>query len=385
MICTSTPPRASTGLSAGLALATQRSPPFGSASRRSAGSARPVGPRSLRPRPWGRGLAARRNSLIRVSRRAARAGLRAGGGGSPPARARDSSLASFERPPGAAFQHSLALLAALSDSGRVQPWGGRTPRFALHAQAALLRGPRAGPPGCHRVPPALPGRSPPRRARPQSLGPGSSPFARRYSGNRVCFLFLGLLICLSSARRRAARGAASRVLGRWHPPPRRRRRRAPPRVPPHSDVGASHETSARRRECRLVLRPSSSTEPSGPLLSVSLLAEYSLARTSVPQSQPRGMDPAAGSPTAALLRLLLPPDGRARGAFAGPDSSPVRPVGRSDGRCVQKTGTQSARGGRARLQDIPRSRGPCSPRSPPRPRLVGGRAAARGARLARPV
>ena len=32
-------------------------------------------------------------------------------------------------------------------------------------------------------------------------------------------------------------------------------------------------------------------------------------------------------------------------------------VGRSDGRCVQKTGTQSARGRQARLLDIPRSRG----------------------------
>lgn len=69
-------------------------------------------------------------------------------------------------------------------------------------------------------------------------------------------------------------------------------------------------------------------------------------------------DPAAGSPTAALLRLLLPPDGQARGAFLAVRAARQSvQVGRSDGRCVQKTGTQSARGHHARLLDIPRSRG----------------------------
>lgn len=50
-------------------------------------------------------------------------------------------------------------------------------------------------------------------------------------------------------------------------------------------------------------------------------------------------DPSAGSPTDTLLRLLLPPGAGARGL----GRSPPRPVGRSDGRCVQGAGTQSAR------------------------------------------
>ena len=203
MICTSTLLRASTSLSAGFALASQRSPPFGSTSRRSAGCARPGGaPLSLRPRLCGRGLAAHRNSLIRVSRRAAGRDVLGGPGVSQSRPALlDDSLASFERPRGAAFQLSLTLLAALSDSGPYPALGGWHPPFALHAQAALLRQRRAGGRRALTV-----SRRPFQAARPRAahalnLGPGSAPFARRYSGHRVCFLFLGLLICLSSARR----------------------------------------------------------------------------------------------------------------------------------------------------------------------------------------
>ena len=119
----------------------------------------------------------------------------------------DDSLASFERPRGAAFQLSLTLLAALSDSGPYPALGGWHPPFALHAQAALLRQRRAGGRRALTV-----SRRPFQAARPRAahalnLGPGSAPFARRYSGHRVCFLFLGLLICLSSARRPTMRGA----------------------------------------------------------------------------------------------------------------------------------------------------------------------------------
>lgn len=125
----------------------------------------------------------------------------------------DDSLASFERPRGAAFQLSLTLLAALSDSGPYPALGGWHPPFALHAQAALLRQRRAGGRRALTV-----SRRPFQAARPRAahalnLGPGSAPFARRYSGHRVCFLLLGLLICLSSARR-PARGGARAVL-RW--------------------------------------------------------------------------------------------------------------------------------------------------------------------------
>ena len=64
--------------------------------------------------------------------------------------------------------------------------------------------------------------------------------------------------------------------------------------------------------------------------------------------QGRYNDPSAGSPTETLLRLLLPLDAGARRAsgHAGarpPDNSPQHPIGRSDGRCVQRAGTHSAR------------------------------------------
>lgn len=126
----------------------------------------PVGARSLRPRPRGRGLAARRNSLIRVSRRAARVRAPRGPGASPRTRARDSSLASFERPPGAAFQRSLALLAALSDPGRIEPWGGGTPRVRAARSSSATAPPPRGATG---LSPRVAGRS--RAARPPPRPP----------------------------------------------------------------------------------------------------------------------------------------------------------------------------------------------------------------------
>ena len=62
-------------------------------------------------------------------------------------------------------------------------------------------------PGCHRLWPAFPCRSsiktrrlrkPHDPSRLASRGLGSSPFARRYSGNRGFFLFLQVLRCFSS-------------------------------------------------------------------------------------------------------------------------------------------------------------------------------------------
>lgn len=141
--------------------------------------------------------------MIRVSRRAAICGLRGGAGASPPQMALlDDSLASFERPRGAAFQLSLTLLAALSDSGPYPALGGWHPpcsRCTLKQRYCA-----SVAPGAAGLSPRRAGLS--RAARPLAshalnLGPGSAPFARRYSGHRVCFLLLGLLICLSSARR----------------------------------------------------------------------------------------------------------------------------------------------------------------------------------------
>ncbi len=62
----------------------------------------------------------------------------------------------------------------------------------------------------------------------------------------------------------------------------------------------------------------------------------------------RGNDPSAGSPTETLLRLHLPLDGKvyptsqAQGVaplMLDPKVSPDHPIGRCDGRCVQRAGT----------------------------------------------
>ncbi len=74
----------------------------------------------------------------------------------------------------------------------------------------------------------------------------------------------------------------------------------------------------------------------------------------------KGGDPAAGSPTATLLRLRPP-----RGPPARPPPQGIPwggglaggPLGWRDGRCVQGAGTYSPRVGDTRLLGIPRSRG----------------------------
>ena len=57
-------------------------------------------------------------------------------------------------------------------------------------------------------------------------------------------------------------------------------------------------------------------------------------------------DPSAGSPTDTLLRLLLPLDNKVQifldyniAIIILPIFSPDYPIGRSDGRCVQRAGT----------------------------------------------
>ena len=130
-------------------------------------------------------------------------------GGSPPKPALlDDSLASFERPRGAAFQLSLTLLAALSDSGPYPALGGWHPpcsRCTLKQRYCASVAPGAAGLSPRRA--GLSRAARPRASHALNLGPGSAPFARRYSGHRLCFLLLGLLICLSSARRLAMRGA----------------------------------------------------------------------------------------------------------------------------------------------------------------------------------
>jgi len=74
------------------------------------------------------------------------------------------------------------------------------PPFTVQARAQLLRAPRART----GLPPSLAGASPLfplAAAHPVRFAAGSSPFARRYSGNPSSFLFLRVLICLSPAGR----------------------------------------------------------------------------------------------------------------------------------------------------------------------------------------
>ena len=90
---------------------------------------------------------------------------------------------------------------------RIQPWGGGTPRSRCTLKQRYCA---SAAPGAAGLSPRRAGLS--RAARPRAshalnLGPGSAPFARRYSGHRLCFLLLGLLICLSSARNLGVRGA----------------------------------------------------------------------------------------------------------------------------------------------------------------------------------
>ena len=78
-------------------------------------------------------------------------------------------------------------------------------------------------------------------------------------------------------------------------------------------------------------------------------------------------DPSAGSPTETLLRLLLPLDSLVckvspakkrltTQPTPAPIHSPTHPIGRSDGRCVQRAGTYSLYINDVRLLGIPRSR-----------------------------
>ena len=74
-------------------------------------------------------------------------------------------------------------------------------------------------------------------------------------------------------------------------------------------------------------------------------------------------DPAAGSPTATLLRLLPCQNPRYRYTLSATRCEPsansvelyLGPFRGSDGRCVQEPGTYSLRPDETRIQDIPRS------------------------------
>lgn len=238
--------------------------------------------------------------------------------GGPPRPAPGAGFTSSQRPPGACFSpfprgtRSAIGLGPVLWLRRAMP-----PRFALHSQAALLPL-RARTTGAAPSPPTRSRVLVPRRAAHNRRSGPPGPLSLAAPGSRRRLPLLGLLICLSSARRPARRGARAVLQAAWPPPPPRR---ACPRA--HSRTDASRPGSP-HHEFRPVPRSSSTPEPSDP--------QAPLLRAA--------SDPAAGSPTAALLRLLLPPGAGARGPGA---ARPGARVGRSDGRCVQRTGTQSAR------------------------------------------
>ena len=98
---------------------------------------------------------------------------------------------------------------------------------------------------------------------------------------------------------------------------------------PPASPSKERRPAARRRRCHFVVSPLGTSK----------------RRRS---SRTRYNDPSAGSPTETLLRLLLPLDAGARRTSGRaearpPDNSPQHPIGRSDGRCVQRAGTHSAR------------------------------------------
>ena len=184
MICTSTLLRASTSLSAGFALASQRSPPFGSTSRRSAG---------LGPPGWGSAFAA--SAALGPGARGAPQLLdpcfETGGARRPPIRSRRvrhrapfwtpvSRLLSVPR--GLLFNFRSRYSLRYRTRTRIQPWGSGTPRIrATRSSSATVLQMRRG----HRALTAsrrpFQGRSPPRRARPQPrarLRPFRSPLLR---------------------------------------------------------------------------------------------------------------------------------------------------------------------------------------------------------------
>jgi hypothetical protein len=76
-----------------------------------------------------------------------------------------------------------------------------------------------------------------------------------------------------------------------------------------------------------------------------------------------GGDPAAGSPTATLLRLFPPCEIWIRRSHQGLRLTQT-PLGWNDGRCVQGAGTYSPRDDDARLLGIPYSRGRVSALDP---------------------
>lgn len=166
--------------------------------------------------------------------------------------------------------------------------------------------------------PAAPARGPYRsrgslqpRAGRDPRGLGCSPFARRYSGNRVCFLFPRLLRCFSSPRSPALSGVPGRRPGGL----------------PHSDTPGSKAVCASPglfAACRVLHRLQ---EPGHPPCA---LPRFPRARAA---ARPRAPPPRA----ALSLLSSLPPRRPPLGGRAGAPSSAVKDLINTRGECRIRT------------------------------------------------
>ena len=143
--------------------------------------------------------------------------------------------------------------------GDIRFLGWKTP--PLHSAlptTATLRGltRRKQVPGYYRSAPLHRGSLPlcvgPSHSSLAGFGTGTSRFARRYSGCRVCFRFLPLLICLSSGSIRSKRAPGGAAPGEL----------TAPVTAPFGHRGL--RTSPVAPDFRILLRPSSFSEPTDP-------------------------------------------------------------------------------------------------------------------------
>ena len=186
--------------------------------------------------------------------------------------------------------------AASGGVPRAPPYSGPPPRLGPASPMGLSpaagrrssrSGPRAQPPARRLLPRA--GRNP--------RGLGCSPFARRYSGNRVCFLFPRLLRCFSSPRSPALPGVPGRRPGGL----------------PHSDTPGSKAVCASPglfAACRVLHRLQ---EPGHPPCA---LPRFPRARAA---ARPRAPPPRAAHAVALASRSLL--------RFFFSSAAPGRPAG----------------------------------------------------------
>lgn len=303
-ICTSGPLGASAGASPAVARARRSSPPFGPlrACSRVSGCARP--PRSVLPTFRSRARSAPWSVFQDGPREAKK-----------PRALRAACFAPFHSAPARLFSFPSRYFSSIGLSVYLALDGSLHRSLCRPAHSYSWHGKRRGTGLAPSVAPLPLASLALHAAHPRRFAAGRFPFARRYSGNPCSFLFLRVVICLSSA------GAPTRVVRSGVLRPCLRGLSRACALPRADSPGVP-----RRRPCVCGVLVCGAQVPSG-------------------------MDPSAGSPTETLLRLL---SNLGTAAHARP-RLPRAPISDSDGRCVQRTGTLSPRAGDPRVLGIPRS------------------------------